>query len=62
VPPRLTCPITAIGWADDTEVRPEEMSGWAVCGDTEFVVFPGVHHRFIDAPPELLEALSAGVA
>lgn len=60
-PPRLTCPISAIGWADDTEVRPEEMSGWAVCGDAEFVVFPGVHHRFIDAPPELLAALRAGV-
>jgi surfactin synthase thioesterase subunit len=60
-PPRLSCPITAIGWADDTEVRPAEMSGWAACADTEFVVFPGVHHRFIDAPDELLVALCAGV-
>ncbi|MFC0527575.1 thioesterase II family protein [Phytohabitans kaempferiae] len=61
-PPRLSCPITAVGWTDDTEVRPDEMSGWAVCGDTEFVVFPGVHHRFIDAPPELLAVLHAAVA
>ena len=60
-PPRLSCPITAVGWADDTEVRPAEMSGWGVCGDTEFVVFPGVHHRFIDAPPGLLSALSRAV-
>lgn len=60
-PPRLSCPITAIGWTEDTEVRPAEMSGWSACGDTEFVVFPGVHHRFIDAPPELLAALSGGV-
>lgn len=60
-PPRLSCPITAVGWSDDTEVRPEEMTGWAVCGDTTFVVHPGVHHRFVDAPTELLEALTAAV-
>ncbi|MFI0939405.1 thioesterase II family protein [Streptomyces sp. NPDC021020] len=60
-PPTLSCPITAIGWTDDTEVRPEEMSGWAACGDTDFVVLPGVHHQFIDAPPDLLAALCAGV-
>lgn len=58
-PPRLSCPITAIGWADDTDVRPEEMSGWAACGDTEFTVFPGVHHEFIAAPPALLATLAA---
>lgn len=60
-PRRLSCPISAVGWSDDSKVRPEEMSGWAVCGDTEFVVFPGDRHRFVDAPPDLLETLSAGV-
>jgi surfactin synthase thioesterase subunit len=59
--PRLSCPITAIGWTEDADVRPAEMSGWAACGDTEFVVFPGGHHRFIDAPAELLTALSDGL-
>ncbi|GAA2987884.1 thioesterase II family protein [Streptosporangium longisporum] len=59
-PVRLACPITAIGWSEDTEVRPEEMKGWAECGDTAFLVLPGWHHRFQDAPDELLETLQAG--
>jgi len=60
-PPRLSCPVTAVGWDRDTEVRPEEMSGWSACAQTDFVVFPGEHHRFIDAPPELLSALREAV-
>jgi surfactin synthase thioesterase subunit len=59
-PLRLSCPITAIGWTDDTEVRPGQMTGWAECGDSAFEVFPGRHHRFLDAPPELLNTLCAG--
>ncbi len=59
-PLRLRCPISAIGWSDDTEVRPERMSGWAACGETTFDVFPGRHHRFLDAPEVLLDALVAG--
>jgi surfactin synthase thioesterase subunit len=60
-PHRVTCPITAIGWTDDDEVRPEQMAGWSLCGDTTFERFDGRHERFLDAPPELLETLCAGV-
>jgi surfactin synthase thioesterase subunit len=60
-PLRLSCPITAIGWTDDTEVEAGQMAGWAECGDTTFEVFPGRHHRFLDAPPELLHRLCADV-
>jgi len=60
-PVRLSCPITAIGWTDDVEIRPEQMTGWSACGDTTFEVFAGHHHRFIDAPPELRSTLSGGL-
>lgn len=60
-PPRLTCPITAIGWSDDSEVRPAQMAGWTACGDASYEVFAGRHHRFIDAPPELLKTICAGL-
>ncbi len=60
-PLKLPCPITAIGWTDDREYRPHQMAGWAECGDTTFEVFPGQHNRFIDAPPELLTTLCAGM-
>jgi surfactin synthase thioesterase subunit len=59
-PLRLRSPITAIGWSDDTDVRPDRMSGWAACGETAFTVLAGHHHRFLDAPPELLDLLVAG--
>jgi surfactin synthase thioesterase subunit len=57
-PFRISCPITAIGWTDDEEVRPCQMAGWNGCGDTRFQVFAGHHHRFLDAPEELLTTLS----
>jgi surfactin synthase thioesterase subunit len=57
----LSCPITAIGWTDDSEVRPEEMMKWSECGNATFEVLAGAHRRFIDAPPELLETLCAGL-
>jgi surfactin synthase thioesterase subunit len=60
-PLRLTCPITAIGWTDDEETSPGQMTGWSECGDTAFEVLIGPHHRFIDAPPELLSTLCSGL-
>lgn len=60
-PVRVACPIMAIGWTDDDEVRPEQMTGWSRCGDTTFELFAGPHLRFVDAPAELLETLCAGI-
>jgi surfactin synthase thioesterase subunit len=61
-PLRLSCPITAIGWTNDAEVRPAQMTGWTACGETTFETFPGRHHRFIEGPPELLSTLHLGLA
>lgn len=58
-PRRLSCPITAIGWSRDEEVRPEQMRGWPLCGSTEFLLLDGDHHRFLDPPADLLDALTA---
>jgi surfactin synthase thioesterase subunit len=58
-PAGLPCPVTAIGWREDADVTPEQMSGWSSCSDASFVVFPGRHDRFIDAPPEFIGMLSA---
>jgi surfactin synthase thioesterase subunit len=57
----LSCPITAIGWSDDTEVTPAQMTGWDTCGETTFRVFAGQHDRLIDAPAELVDELCAGL-
>jgi surfactin synthase thioesterase subunit len=60
-PFRLSCPITAIGWTEDSEVGFQEMDGWTECGDTTFELLTGRHHRFIEAPPELLGILHVGL-
>jgi surfactin synthase thioesterase subunit len=60
-PSRLPLPITAIGWTDDEEVSAAHMTGWSRCGETTFEVFTGRHHRFLDAPLELLRTLSRGL-
>jgi len=53
-PFRLPCPITAIGWTEDHEIPFSTMSGWTSCGESSFVLLPGRHHRFIEAPPDLV--------
>jgi surfactin synthase thioesterase subunit len=60
-PFRLSCPITAIGWTEDSEISYTSMDGWPQCGDTTFELLPGRHHRFIEAPTDLLGVLRAGL-
>lgn len=57
-PTSMPCPVTAIGWRDDTEVTPEQMAGWSACPDTTFVTLEGAHDRFIAAPSELMDELT----
>ncbi len=56
-PFRLSCPISAIGWTHDDEIPYSTMGGWAACGDTSFVLLEGRHHRFIEAPSDLLDLM-----
>jgi surfactin synthase thioesterase subunit len=60
-PPRLDCPITAIGWSEDHDVPFSAMGGWSRCGATTPVVLEGGHHRFTEGPPELLDLLRGGL-
>jgi surfactin synthase thioesterase subunit len=60
-PGPLSCPISAFGWSDDTEVTPDQMTGWAKCGKTTLRVFPGQHNRIVDAPSDLLDELCLGL-
>jgi surfactin synthase thioesterase subunit len=60
-PLRLNCPITAIGWTEDDEIPFSTMGGWSACGDTTSVLLEGRHHRFLDAPDDLLDLLCGGL-
>ncbi|MBV9820626.1 MAG: thioesterase, partial [Actinobacteria bacterium] len=57
--------LTAIGWQDDVEIRPEQMAGWsdwAAPDRFRQVVLAGSHYSFLSAPPALIEELGAGMA
>lgn len=58
-PPRLSCPITAIGWSGDADVPFSAMGGWSRCGETTPVLLDGGHHRFTEGPGELVDLLCA---
>jgi surfactin synthase thioesterase subunit len=60
-PLRLSCPITAIGWTEDNEIPFSTMGGWSSCGESTFVLLPGRHHRFMEAPPELVDLMCGGL-
>jgi surfactin synthase thioesterase subunit len=68
---RLDAPVVlpgalhAIGWTDDTEIRPDQMGGWrGYAAPDRFTaeVLPGGHHTFLDAPDELLTAVRRALA
>lgn len=61
-PLRLNSPITAIGWTEDDEIPYATMGGWSACGETTSVLLEGRHHRFIEAPAELLDLMCDGLA
>jgi surfactin synthase thioesterase subunit len=60
-PFRLPCPITAIGWTEDEEIPYATMGGWSGCGETTSVLLEGRHHRFIEAPADLLELMCSSL-
>lgn len=60
-PPRLPLPLTAIGWASDVEVPYTTMTGWPVCGETDFELLEGEHYTFTEAPPALLDVFARGL-
>ena len=60
-PLRLPCPITAIGWTQDDEIPYSTMGGWGRCGETTSVLLHGRHHRFMEAPADLLDVLCSGL-
>ncbi|MBG0816348.1 thioesterase II family protein [Planomonospora sp. ID82291] len=60
-PYRLSCPITVIGWTEDDEIPFSTMGGWGECGETTSVLLDGRHHRFIEAPEDLLDVMCSGL-
>jgi surfactin synthase thioesterase subunit len=64
-PVRTGADVHAIGWRDDVEIRPEQMTGWrgyADDGRYHPVVLDGGHHSFLDAPVRLLDVVQRGLA
>ncbi|MEU5852884.1 thioesterase II family protein [Saccharopolyspora shandongensis] len=56
---RLPCRVSAIGWKDDVNIRPDQMTGWRDCGRTVFRLLGGSHFTFLQAPADLREVLLA---
>jgi surfactin synthase thioesterase subunit len=58
-PVPVPCPLTVIGWREDTNVRPSLMDGWEKCGPATYRLLDGDHFRFLQAPEEFLNLLAA---
>ncbi|MGW4109758.1 thioesterase II family protein [Actinosynnema sp. NPDC004786] len=59
-PMTLSSAVCAVGWADDVEIRPEQMGGWreyAPDGRFSAPVLAGGHHAFLSAPDHLVTEL-----
>ncbi|MFJ8044028.1 thioesterase II family protein [Kitasatospora sp. NPDC096147] len=61
-PTVLPLPISALGWAQDVEVDYRLMDGWADCGETSFRLLQGPHYQFMEAPDDLMAAISEDLA
>ncbi|WP_307845904.1 thioesterase domain-containing protein [Saccharomonospora sp. NB11] len=56
--------VRTIGWHDDREIRPDQMSGWqsyAEEGRYHHTVLPGTHHEFLRAPEALQREFALGL-
>ncbi|MFE4588982.1 thioesterase II family protein [Streptomyces laurentii] len=57
-PRKVSCGVTAIGWAQDVEIPAEMMGGWAeISADFRSVLLEGGHYDFLGAPQGLLTAI-----
>ncbi|KOX12548.1 thioesterase II family protein [Nocardiopsis sp. NRRL B-16309] len=62
--PPLTCPVTALGGADDRTVTPAQLQGWAdhTRGGFESHLFPGGHFYLEQNGPSVLDTVWRRVA
>ncbi|MDV9169313.1 thioesterase domain-containing protein [Streptomyces sp. W16] len=59
-PSLLPAGITALHWADDTEIAPEQLLGWKeYAADVGFPVLDGGHYAFLSAPEQLMELFAS---
>jgi surfactin synthase thioesterase subunit len=56
-PRTLPCPVTTIGWRDDADVAPDEMTEWKDYAEVTAHVLDGDAFTFLKAPPELFHAI-----
>lgn len=62
--PRLSCPITAFGGADDTNPLPDELAGWADATTGRFTsyILPGGHFFLRNAGDDMIEIVREALA
>jgi len=53
-PVRLPCPITVVGWTEDSQVRADTLGEWARYGSARGELLDGDHWAFLGAPRSLL--------
>lgn len=56
-PFNISTPITTIGWREDDEIPMELMSGWNKYGKVKFNIVEGDHHKFLEAPYDLISLI-----
>ncbi|WP_416478368.1 thioesterase II family protein [Streptomyces sp. LKA04] len=59
-PVPVPCPVVVLHWRDDPDVGLDQLQGWRRYADSvEFLAVDGGHYDFMDAPDELLNALTS---
>jgi surfactin synthase thioesterase subunit len=56
-PRPLPCPITTIGWTDDADVRPEQMTEWRDYAPVREHVLPGDAFTFLNPPASMFDVV-----
>jgi surfactin synthase thioesterase subunit len=63
-PVELSSQVRAVGWDEDSEIRPEQMGGWpayAPPGGFHRTLLHGGHYALTEAPDELIAELAEGM-
>jgi surfactin synthase thioesterase subunit len=61
-PRALPCQVTTIGWEQDSDVRPEQMTEWREYAPVSQHMLPGDEFTFLDPPPAFFEVIRRDLA
>ncbi|MNW36257.1 Linear gramicidin dehydrogenase LgrE [compost metagenome] len=58
---QLVSPLVTFGWTNDSEINPNQMTGWSQYGEVSQHLIEGDHYQFLSAPEEFVKIIQGSM-